>query len=174
EPDGAGEGIVRELDEERREGVAGVVIRARDPERIAQAEAEDLVGEPERHVQTGSPAATVGRASTARSISAHSGPGPKRTGSSTGRPVSAATRAISARAASSSGMDHVLSAIATTLDGATSPATRSWSVMNGRRSAMGTETSGRWWKSCSVWPALWTRTIAWGVAPWMSASVTEE
>ena len=49
---------------------------------------------------------THGSASTARSISAHSGPAPKRTGSSTGRPVSAAIRAISARASSSDGIDR--------------------------------------------------------------------
>ena len=34
------------------------------------------------------------------------------------------------------------------------------------------ETPGRWVKSCSVWPGLWTRTMAWGVAPWMRPIVT--
>ena len=46
--------------------------------------------------------------------------------------------------------------------------------MNGASGAIGNDASGRWSKSCSVWPALWTRTIAWGVAPWISASVTDE
>ena len=34
--------------------------------------------------------------------------------------------------------------------------------MNGRSSAIGKDASGRWSKSCSVWPALCTRTIACG------------
>ena len=187
DPDDAREPVVAELDDDRRDVVTGVVVRAGDPERIPQAEAEDLLADVERHLsrrprrprepRPGRPPArrrpTAARPPRARSR-AHSGPGPKRTGSSTGRPVSAAIRAISARASSSDGIDHVLRAIATTFDGATSPATRSWRSMNGRSSAIGKDASGRWSKSCSVWPALCTRTIAWGVAPWISASVTAE
>ena len=70
-------------------------------------------------------------------------------------------------------MSEVFTAMATTLDGATSPATFSWRSMNGASGAIGNDASGRWSKSCSARPGLWTRTIAWGVAPWMSASVTE-
>ena len=36
-------------------------------------------------------------------------------------------------------------------------------------SAIGNEASGRWSKSCSASPGLWTMTIACGVAPWISA-----
>ena len=40
--------------------------------------------------------------------------------------------------------------------------------------ATGNDASGRWSKSCSTSPGLWTMTIACGVAPWMSARVTDE
>ncbi len=46
--------------------------------------------------------------------------------------------------------------------------------MNPGSDAIGNVTSGRWSKSCSVVPGLWTRIIPCGVAPWMSASVTAE
>ena len=158
--------VVAQLDDDGRDRVAGVVVGAGDPERLAEGRA----GGPRRAERV---RPTAG-ASTARSISAQSGPPPKRTGSSTGSPVSAATRAISARASSSDAIAEVFSAIATTFDGATRPATCSWRSMNGPSGAIGNDASGRWSKSCSVWPALWTRTIAWGVAPWISASVTDE
>ena len=44
--------------------------------------------------------------------------------------------------------------------------------MNGRSDAIGNRASGRWSKSCSAMPGLWTMTIACGVAPWISPSVT--
>ena len=46
--------------------------------------------------------------------------------------------------------------------------------MNPGSLAIGNDASGRWSKSCSASPGLWTMTIACGVAPWMSASVTDE
>ena len=45
--------------------------------------------------------------------------------------------------------------------------------MNGGSGAIGKRASGRWSKSWSARPGLWTMTIACGVAPWMSPSVTE-
>ena len=47
-------------------------------------------------------------------------------------------------------------------------------AMNPGSDAIGNDASGRWSKSCSARPGLWTMTIACGVAPWMSASVTDE
>ena len=118
--------VVAQLDDDGRDRVAGVVVGAGDPERLAEGRA----GGPRADERSGL-SRRPRQASTARSISAQSGPPPKRTGSSTGRPVSAATRAISARASSSDAIAEVFSAIATTFDGATRPATFSWRSMNG-------------------------------------------
>ncbi len=97
---------------------------------------------------------------------------PNLMGSSHGSPVSAAVASMIRRASTSSAISDVLRATATTRDGATSAATVSCAVMNGRSSAIGNRASGRWSKSWSAMPGLWTITIAWGVAPWMSPTVT--
>ena len=44
--------------------------------------------------------------------------------------------------------------------------------MNEGRSAIGKDDPGSRVKSCSASPGLWTMTIAWGVDPWSSPSVT--
>ncbi len=44
--------------------------------------------------------------------------------------------------------------------------------MYGPSGAIGNRASGRWSKSWSAMPGLWTMTIACGVAPWISPSVT--
>ena len=103
----------------------------------------------------------------------HSASPPKRTGSSHGSPVSAAVAAMTRRASSSSAISEVLSATATTFDGATRPATASW-VRDERPQRRDREPAPRAGgrsrgRPC---PGLWTMTMACGVAPWISPSVT--
>ena len=81
---------------------------------------------------------------------------------------------MTARASASSVIREVLSATATTFDGATRPATSSWTRMKSGRGLSGKIRSGRWSKSWSVTPGMCTRTIACGVNPWISPSVTDE
>ena len=69
--------------------VVRVVVGAGDPERVAQGEAQGLLGEVQAH--RGS---TQGSASTRSRIAAHSRSGPNRNGSSVGSPVSAAIAAM--------------------------------------------------------------------------------
>ena len=139
---------------------------ARDDERVAEREVAGLLAEARRHPTASASAAgadaTQGSASTApRSAPTarrrRTGPGRRPGGRSRRR-----SRSITRRASASSGMSEVLSAMATTFDGATSPATCSWRSMNGGELAIGNEASGRWSKSCSARPGLWTSTIACG------------
>ena len=46
--------------------------------------------------------------------------------------------------------------------------------MNSGSFAIGKEWPATWSQSCSASPGLWTMTIACGVAPWISPSVTDE
>ena len=102
---------VPKLHDDRRDPRPLGVLRAGDPERVAQGERQDLVREAQTH----------GRASTASRTAGHSRSAPNRTGSSAGSPVSAWIDAMTARASSSDGYSDVLSATATTFDGAIEP-----------------------------------------------------
>ncbi len=93
EPDDARVALVAQLDDDRRHALPGVVVGAGDAERVAQREVQDLVAKGQTH----------GSASTASRTDAHSRSPPKRTGSSAGSPVRAATSSISRRASASSG-----------------------------------------------------------------------
>ena len=95
--------VVPELHDDGGHAVRGGMVGAGDPERVAQAEVQDLVGQPEAHVPAFDVSATHGSASIAARVAAQSRSAPNRTGSSTGSPVSAAVAAMIARASSSSG-----------------------------------------------------------------------
>ena len=95
--------VVPELDDDRGHAVRGGMVGAGDAERVAQAEVQDLVGQPQAHLPAFDVSATHGSASIAARVAAQSRPAPNRTGSSTGSPVSAAVAAMIARASSSSG-----------------------------------------------------------------------
>ena len=123
-------GLVAQRHDDRGDRPSLAVRRARDDERVPQRQ-------PQRphaggRASSGGPAcrpgggaapcaSTHGSASTPASISRHSASPPNRTGSSVGRPVSAAIASMIRRASASSAMSDVLSATATTFDGATSP-----------------------------------------------------
>ncbi len=102
-------------------------------------------------------------------------PAPNRTGSSQGRPVSAAVSSMIRRASASSGIERRVEGDRDHASTVRSRAAiRSWRSMKAGSGAMGNVRSGRWSKSWSVSPGLWTMTIACGVAPWMRPRVTEE
>ncbi len=89
-------------------------------------------------------------------------------GSSQGSPVSAAVASISGRASASSWTRDVLSATATTLDGATSAATSSWAAISPGRGAIGNRAYGQVVEVVVRHAGLVDQTMAWGVAPWIS------
>gem|GEM_PF-6685916 len=100
----AGEAIVLELHHDGRDEAPSAVLRARDPERLAEAQAKRLMADPEGHpALRASFSRTQGRPSTAAWMAAHSPSAPKRTGSATGSPVSAAISPMMRRASASSG-----------------------------------------------------------------------
>ena len=108
QPDEVREPVVAQLDDDRGHArVARAVVDAGDPERVAQAEVQGLVGQVQAHQAAPSarsaPSATHGNASTPSRMAAHSPSEPNRYGSSAGSPVSAEVAAMTARAASSSG-----------------------------------------------------------------------
>ena len=76
------------------------------------------------------------------------------------------------RASASSGMSEVLRATATTFDGRDQPGDLLVDPDEAGQRRSGTCAPGRWSKSWSAMPGLWTRTIAWGVVPWISPRVT--
>ena len=99
EPHDPVEPVVTQLDDDRcDEAVVGVVIRSGDPERVAQPQPQDLVGQVDGH-----PRLTHGSASTASRIAGHSRSGPNRNGSSVDNPVCSPISATSRRASASSG-----------------------------------------------------------------------
>ena len=83
-PDDARAAVVAELDDDRGHApIAGAVIGPGDPERVAQPEVQGLLRQVQAH-----PASTQGSASTPSRIARPETVGPKRNGSSVGRPVS--------------------------------------------------------------------------------------
>src|ERR1700675_1704427 len=97
-PDDVGKTVVPDLDDDRRDDVPPAVIRSGDPEGFPQAELEHLLANTEAHGVS-----THGSASTPSRMARHSRSAPNRTGSSAGRPVSAAIDSMTRRASPSSG-----------------------------------------------------------------------
>ena len=155
---------------------------ARDDERVAQRQLERPQPERERHP---APRAARPRAAVAAAVdpgqrvdrrprsSRHSASPPKRTGSSHGRPGLGRGRRHDPPGLGLVGDERRVERHRHDLRRRDEPRDLLVERDERRRAARsGSATSGRWSKSWSAMPGLWTMTIACGVVPWMSPSVT--
>ncbi len=142
--------------------------RTGDPERVAQSEVQDLVGAAEGH-----PASTHGRASTARGWPPTAARRPNRTGSSRRQPGLRGGLLDDPASLVVVGVERGVERDRDDLRRRDEPGHPLVQPDERRQRRDRERGLGRWSKSWSARPGLWTMTIACGVAPWMSPSVTD-